>query len=67
MIIIILLPYVVTVFIHGTKVNSKDAGWEEYLLGELAEEISGASDPEAVKAQGVIARTKIYKKTAFFC
>lgn len=63
-IIIILLPYVVTIFIHGTKGNGKDAGWEEYLLGELAEEISGASDPEAVKAQAVIARTKIYKKIA---
>lgn len=63
-IIIILLPYVVTVFIHGTKGNKADTDWEDYLLGELAEEISGDSELEAVKAQAVIARTKIYKKVA---
>ncbi len=64
LIIIILLPYVVTVFIHGSKGNADETGWEEYLFGELAEEISGDSDLEAVKAQAVIARTKLYKKAA---
>ena len=64
LIIIIFLPYVVTVFIHGTKGNAAETDWEEYLFGELVEEISGDSDLEAVKAQAVIARTKIYKKVA---
>lgn len=62
LIIMILLPYVVTVFIHGIDTNADENDWEEYLLGELAAEISGDAPAEAVKAQAVIARTKLYKK-----
>lgn len=62
LIIMILLPYVVTVFMHGAGTGGTEDGWEEYLLGELAAEISGDAPAEAVKAQAVISRTKIYKK-----
>lgn len=61
-IILILLPYVITVIFHGKNINVGKTDWETYLLGELAEEISGDSSLEAVKAQAVIARTRIYKR-----
>ena len=72
--ILILLPYVVTVFVNGSKLPSTKSAaayidyigeerqqqvlWEEYFIGVLAKEISADCEPETLKAQAVILRTK---------
>lgn len=84
--ILLLLPYVMTIFFHGAdeKENvqkeiyvkvmresgeaEKDENvivevpWEEYLAGMLALEIPKNSEPEFVKAQTVLTRTKLYQQ-----
>lgn len=79
LIILILLPYVVTVCFHGiendseedniftVQVRMEESGevheieWETYLAGVLAREISWQEEPEFLKAQAVLIRTKLYK------
>lgn len=62
--IIVLLPYVITVFMNGKAMEASrtENFLEEYGIGMLAKEISADSEPEALKAQAVIVRTTIYKE-----
>lgn len=84
LIILILLPYIVSVFVNGTgpgtqqgeeisfvQVKTTDGkgreqvteiGWTEYLAGILAAELPRDTEPEAVKAQAVLARTNLYRE-----
>lgn len=73
--IIILLPYIVTIFLNGPAITSS-ANVEErtvevenntiklkdYAIGLLAREIPASYEPEAIKAQAIMVRTKIYKE-----
>lgn len=73
LIIIMLLPYIITVFMNGSEaqqvpyvVVKKDGEekrilLEEYGIGMLAKEIDPQMEKETVKAQAVIIRTNIYK------
>ena len=83
LLILLLLPYVVTVFIHGAdmKAGGRESGcfvkikavdgegkeqiyevpWEDYFLGVLGREIPEECEPEFLKAQAVLIRTKIYQ------
>ena len=83
LLILLLLAYVVTVFIHGAdmkaggresgsfvKIKAVDGGgeeqirevlWEDYFLGVLGREIPKDCEPEFLKAQTVLIRTKIYQ------
>lgn len=63
--LMILIPYLVTFFFYqdGTRLLQKNEDvikQEERVLLLLSEEISGAAELEAVKAQAVIARTALY-------
>lgn len=77
--IIILLPYIVTVFLNGPMVvtnanveermikvaiDQKESmiPLEDYAIGLLAREIPADYESEAIKAQAVMVRTKIYKE-----
>lgn len=74
--IVILLPYVVTVFINGTNMKQISAVyvnyensesrqqvlWEEYFIGVLAKEIPVESEMDFLKAQAVILRTGLYQE-----
>ena len=84
LIIIILLPYIISVFANGVNITAEDEGgslfikvrvpdseeadgiaevnWTEYLAGILAGEMSGDSEPEALKAQAVLIRTQLYRE-----
>ena len=72
--VIILLPYIVTVFLNGPmvvsqanveemKVKVKDTtiSLKEYGIGILAREIPASYEMEMIKAQAIMVRTKIYK------
>lgn len=64
--LMILIPYLVTFFFYqdGTRLLQKNEDaikQEERVLLLLSEEISGAAELEAVKAQAVIARTALYE------
>lgn len=75
MIIIVLLPYIITVFINGpkvitaskadeTKVKIKKNGKlpvEEYCIGMLARDMPADYEKEALKAQAVLIRTEVYR------
>ncbi len=82
-IILLLLPYLATVFINGEKIKriEKDAfqlvkvasvtggetqieeiPWDAYFIGILAKQIPQTYEKEAIKAQAVILRTKLYKE-----
>ncbi len=76
--IILLLPYILTIFMNGAEIQSVNLGestngiivqvegeesgvlWEEYLVGILAREIPTEYDLEAMKAQAVMIRTRLY-------
>lgn len=75
--IIVLLPYIVTVFLNGpafvassgvdaqyieVKKDTKTARIpiEQYCIGILAKEIPADYEKEALKAQAVLVRTKVY-------
>lgn len=65
LLLIILVPYMVTLFFHGEtagflKERDQTAKTEEKVLLLLSEQISGGEQPEAIKAQAVIARTTLY-------
>lgn len=64
--IILLLPYVITIFINGPdkKVSGEAISIDEYCLGRLAKEIPADSEMEAIKAQAVLVRTSVYKQLA---
>lgn len=74
--IIILLPYMMTVFINGPKAitaskademlvklkNGEKIPAEEYCIGILAKDISAEYEEEALKAQAVLVRTEVYRQ-----
>ena len=62
-IIIVLLPYIVTVFINGRNIKvSQDTMLDEYCIGVLAQEVSSDYDDEMIKAQAVLVRTTVYSE-----
>ena len=64
MVVILLLPYVITIFINGyDKAVLKRKPDPEKLLPVLLEtQISSDYEPETLKAQAVIARSNLYRK-----
>lgn len=66
LILVIFVPYLVTVYLHGGNFgfsfgNSEDEQMEEKLVGILAREIPVTYETECLKAQTVIARTNLYQ------
>lgn len=82
LLILVLLPYVVSVFVNGADIKAgtemegtyvrvkirageeetvKDVPWSEYFLGVLAKEMPETYEEEALKAQAVLVRTKLYQ------
>lgn len=68
LIIVILLPYIVTIFINGRKVDNNkeiDARSEllkQYCIGRLAKEVSSDYEDEMLKVQAILVRTTVYKE-----
>lgn len=63
LIIIILLPYIVTIFWNGEKVSAEpDSMLDEYCIGVLAKEVSSEYEDEMIKAQAILVRTSVYSK-----
>ncbi len=82
-IILVLLPYLITIFLNGDKIKKitkdefqlvkvcsaqgtenvvEEIPWETYFIGILAKQIPETYEKEALKAQAVILRTKLYKE-----
>lgn len=78
LLIIVLLPYIITVFLNGPIVVSapnvkkaemnilvdddqKRMNFDEYAIGILACEIPVSYEIEAIKAQAILIRTRLYK------
>ena len=60
-IIIVLLPYIVTVFMNGKDVETnQNSALDEYCIGILAKEVSSDYEDEMLKAQAVMVRTTVY-------
>lgn len=63
LIIIILLPYITTIFINGDNIETTDnSALDEYCIGILAKEVSSDYEEEMLKAQAVIVRTTVYSE-----
>lgn len=63
LVIIVLLPYVITIFINGENINaSQDTALDEYCIGVLAKEVSSDYEDEMLKAQAVVVRTTVYSE-----
>ena len=63
LIIIMLLPYIVTVFLNGDSVQTDSKSiLDEYCITQLAREVSSDYEDEMLKAQAVIVRTTIYRE-----
>ncbi len=66
--IIILLPYIITIFINGGEreaqedLSSQDALLKEYCIGKLAQEVSSDYEAEMLKVQSVLVRTTVYQE-----
>lgn len=61
--IVLLLPYIVTIFINGESVEtSRNGVLDDYCISVLAKEVSSDYEDEMIKAQAVIARTTIYSE-----
>ena len=67
--IIVLLPYIVTIFMNGGVVetggdqaNGADALLEEYCISTLAKEVSSDYEEEMLKVQAVLVRTTVYQE-----
>ena len=67
-IIIVLLPYIITLFINGgqiekkTKVDEKSEHLEDYCISILAKEVSSDYEEEMLKVQAILVRTTVYKE-----
>ena len=68
LIIIVLLPYIITIFMNGEKAQSdkETDGTSELLkahcIGTLAKEVSSDYEDEMLKAQALLVRTTVYKQ-----
>ena len=66
--ILVLFPYIVTVFANGKNVNGsketdkKDALLKEHCIGLLAKEVSADHEEEMLKVQALLVRTTVYKE-----
>lgn len=61
--ILVLLPYITTVFINGKAVEVTSSSMlDEYCIAELAKEVSSEYEDEMLKVQAVIVRTTLYQK-----
>ncbi len=65
LLLVVLVPYMVTLFFHGDnagffKQHDSIKKMEEKVVLLASEEISGQAQVEAIKAQAVIARTRLY-------
>ena len=68
LIIIVLLPYIITIFINGANVESIEETDESndllkaHCISVLAKEVSSDYKEEMLKAQAVLVRTTVYKQ-----
>ncbi len=68
LLIIVLLPYIITIFMNGGNVETdKDTNGPEALLKEhcisvLAKEVSSDYDEEMLKVQALLVRTTVYQE-----
>ena len=68
MLILILLPYIITIFAHGKvvekaeKESGKDELLKEYCISLLAQEISSDYEEEMLKVQALLVRTTVYQE-----
>lgn len=68
LIIIVLLPYIITIFINGKKVESSketdgmNALLRDHCISVLAKEVSEDYEDEMLKVQAVLVRTTVYKE-----
>ena len=66
--IMILFPYIITVFANGKSINTeketdkKDALLQEHCIGVLAKEVSADYEEEMLKVQALLVRTTVYKE-----
>lgn len=65
--IIVLLPYIITIFIHGNGAKEshreeKNEFLNEYCIGLLAKEVSSDYEEEMLKVQALLVRTTVYQK-----
>ncbi len=66
--IIVLLPYIFTVFMNGRRtgkeeeVDAKEALLKQHCIGVLAKEVSSDYEDEMLKVQALLVRTTIYKQ-----
>lgn len=66
--IVVLFPYIITVFANGKSVNNneetdkKDALLKEHCIGLLAKEVSADYEEEMLKVQALLVRTTVYKE-----
>ncbi len=65
LIIIVLLPYIITVFINGKTIeteNQSTAALDDYCIHILAGEVLPEYEDEMIKAQAVLVRTTVYSE-----
>lgn len=67
LLLLILIPYMITLFFHDEAAgffqkSDSSTQLEEKVVLLVSEEISGQAEIEAIKAQAVIARTKLYQE-----
>ena len=61
--IIVLLPYVITIFINGKTLETEQtSALDDYCIRVLAKEVSSDYEEEMLKAQAVIVRTTVYSQ-----
>ena len=67
-IIVVLLPYIITVFVNGgekeqtVKTKKEDKLLKQYCISVLAREVSSDYEDEMLKAQALLVRTTVYKE-----
>jgi len=67
-IIIVLLPYIITIFINGSgveqniKTDERDKRLKDYCIRVLAKEVSSDYEDEMLRVQAILVRTTIYKE-----
>lgn len=68
LIIIVLLPYIITIFINGKKLESTketdgmNALLRDHCISVLAKEVSEDYEEEMLKVQAILVRTTVYKE-----
>ena len=68
LLIIVLLPYVITIFMNGREIEKEEniatpeALLKAYCISTLAKEVSSDYEEEMLKAQALLVRTTVYKE-----